>query len=64
MGRPTDIQSSDRISMPVSPIVVTAKGVVVDGHARLAVARELGVAEMPAVVVRHPDLRVSLREEC
>lgn len=50
--------------MPVSPIVVTAKGVVVDGHARLAVARELGVAEMPAVVVRHPDLRVSLREEC
>jgi ParB-like chromosome segregation protein Spo0J len=47
-----------------SPIVVTARGVVVNGHTRLAVARQLGVAEMPAIVVAHPDLRTRLREEC
>ena len=48
--------------MPVSPIVVTAKGVVVNGHARLAVAREIGIDEVPAIVVRHPDIR-SMRME-
>jgi len=57
-----DFQGSNRISMPVSPIVVTAKGVVVNGHARLAVAREIGIDEVPAIVVRHPDIR-SMRME-
>jgi ParB-like chromosome segregation protein Spo0J len=44
------------------PIVVTATGVVVNGHARLAVAREIGIDEVPAIVVRHPDIR-SMRME-
>lgn len=43
--------------MPVSPIVVTARGVVLNGHARLAVARQLGIDELPAIVVCHPDIR-------
>ena len=44
--------------------MVTATGVVIDGHARLAVAREIGIDEVRAVVVKHPDLRAGLREEC
>jgi hypothetical protein len=35
--------------------------VVVNGHARLAVAR---VDEFPAMVVKHPEIRTQLREEC
>jgi ParB-like chromosome segregation protein Spo0J len=31
--------------------------VVVNGHARLAVAQQLGIDELPAIVVRHPDIR-------
>jgi ParB-like chromosome segregation protein Spo0J len=46
------------------PIVVTAKGVVVNGHARLAVAQQLGVDELPAIVVKHPDIRTGQTEEC
>ena len=44
--------------------VVTAKGVVVNGHARLAVAQQLGVDELPAIVVKHPDIRTGQTEEC
>jgi len=40
-----------------APIVVTARGVVVSGHARLAVAQQLGIDELPAMVVKHPDIR-------
>jgi len=47
-----------------APIVVTARGVVVNGHARLAVAHAAGIDMLPAVVVKHPDLRTRLREEC
>jgi ParB-like chromosome segregation protein Spo0J len=31
--------------------------VVVNGHSRLAVAQQLGIDELPAIVVRHPDIR-------
>jgi len=47
-----------------APIVVTARGVVLDGHVRLEAAREIGIDEVRAVVVKHPDLRANLREEC
>ena len=47
-----------------APIVVTARGVVVNGHARLAVAREIGIDMVTAVVVKHPDIRTQMREEC
>jgi ParB-like chromosome segregation protein Spo0J len=47
-----------------APIVVTAAGVVINGHARLAVAQQLGAVEVPAIVVAHPDFRMRLREEC
>jgi len=33
-----------------APIVVTAAGVVINGHARLAVAQQLGAVEVPAIV--------------
>ena len=46
------------------PIVVTAGGVVVNGHARMAMARRLGMEEVPTIVVRHPDLRSMRVEEC
>jgi len=48
----------------LAPIVVTGRGVVLDGHARLAAARECGLDELPAIVVRHPDIRTQQREEC
>jgi len=56
--------SRQRLDLVASPIVVTARCVVVNGYARLAAARQLGFDEMPAVLVRHPDMRRSLREEC
>jgi ParB-like chromosome segregation protein Spo0J len=47
------------------PIVITnSDAVVVDGHARLAAAQHLGVDEIPAVIVNHPDLRARQKEEC
>jgi len=46
------------------PIVVTSgDAVIVDGHTRLAAAQQLGIDEVPVIVVNHPDLR-SQREEC
>ena len=45
------------VKSTVRPIVVTAKGVVISGHARVLAAREAGIAEVPAVVLRHPDVR-------
>ena len=53
-----------RRDLLAGPIVVTARGVVVNGHARLAAARECGVDELPDIVVRHPDIRTRQREEC
>jgi ParB-like chromosome segregation protein Spo0J len=47
-----------------APILVTARGVVLNGHARLAVAQQLGVDEVPAIVLKHPDIRTWQREEC
>jgi ParB-like chromosome segregation protein Spo0J len=44
--------------------IVTSKGMVVNGHARLAVERECGVDELPAIVVTHPDIPTRQREEC
>jgi ParB-like chromosome segregation protein Spo0J len=42
------------------PIVVTfGDAVVVDGHARMAAALQLGVDDVPALVVNHLDLRTS-----
>ena len=58
------IRKTTRRDPLAAPIVVTARGMVVNGHARLAVARQLRVAEMPAIVVAHPDIRTRLREEC
>jgi ParB-like chromosome segregation protein Spo0J len=58
------IRKTTRRDPLAAPIVVTASGVVVNGHARLAVARQLGVADMLAIVVAHPDLRTRLREAC
>ena len=46
-----------RRDLLASPLVVTARGVVVNGHSRLAVAQQLGIDELPAIVVRHPDIR-------
>ena len=46
-----------RRDLLASPIVITATGVVVNGHARLAVAQQLGIDEVPAIVVKHPDIR-------
>jgi hypothetical protein len=46
------------------PIVVTTRGLVLDGYARLAAARECGVDEVPAIVVKHPDIRGRQREVC
>lgn len=46
------------------PIIVTSgDAVVVDGHARLRAAQQLGMDEVPVIVVNRPDLR-SQREEC
>jgi len=53
-----------RRDLVAAPIVVTARGVVVNGHTRLAVAQQLGVGEVPAIVVKHPDIRSMQREEC
>lgn len=41
----------------IPPVVVTAAGVVVNGHARLAAAQHLEIDEVPVAVVKHPDLR-------
>jgi ParB-like chromosome segregation protein Spo0J len=46
-----------RRDLLASPLVVTARGVVVNGHSRLAVAQQLGIDELLAIVVRHPDIR-------
>ena len=46
-----------RRDLLASPIVITATGMVVNGHARLAVAQQLGIDEVPAIVVKHPDIR-------
>ena len=46
-----------RRDLLAAPIVVTARGMVVNGHARLAVAQQLGIDELPAIVVKHPDIR-------
>ena len=46
-----------RRDLLASHIVITAKGVVVNGHSRLAVAQQLGIDELPAIVVKHPDIR-------
>ena len=53
-----------RRDLVAAPIVVTAMGVVVNGHARLAAAQQLGVDELPAIVLEHPDIRTRQREEC
>jgi ParB-like chromosome segregation protein Spo0J len=45
-----------RRDLIASPVVVTARGVV-NGHARLAVAQQLGIDELRAIAVRHPDIR-------
>jgi len=47
-----------------APIVLTNRGVVLDGYARLAAARECGVNEVPAIVVKHPDIRSRQGEVC
>ena len=59
MGRTkiTPSFSKQRTDLAASPIVITATGVVVNGHARLAVAQQLGIDEVPAIVVKHPDIR-------
>ena len=46
-----------RRDLLASPVVVTARDVVVNGHSRLAVAQQLGIDELPTIVVRHPDIR-------
>jgi ParB-like chromosome segregation protein Spo0J len=46
------------------PIIVTSKGMVVNGHARPAVAREYGVDELRAIAVTQPDIPTRQREEC
>jgi hypothetical protein len=40
------------------PIAVGPGGLVVNGHARLAAARDCGVEEASAVQVRHPDIQM------
>ena len=50
--------------LDMRPIVVTAGGVVVDGQVRLAAAQQLGMDEVPAIVVKHPDLRSLQSENC
>jgi ParB-like chromosome segregation protein Spo0J len=50
--------------LPAAPIVVTARGMVLNGHARLAVAQQCGADEVPAIVVKHPDIRTGQQEEC
>ena len=45
------------------PIAVGPGGLVVNGHARLAVARDCGVEEVSAVQVCHPDIQMH-REAC
>ena len=52
-----------RRDLVAAPIVVTARGVVLNGHARLAMARQLTIEELPAIVVKHSDLRTRLREK-
>ena len=44
--------------LPAAPIVVTARGMVLNGHARLAVAQQCGADEVPAIrgeASRYPD---------
>ena len=53
-----------RRDLTTTPLVVTTMGAVVNGHARLVVAQQHGIDEVPAIVVRHPDIRSSQREEC
>jgi ParB-like chromosome segregation protein Spo0J len=62
MGK-AEIRTTRR-DLLASPVVVTARGVVVNGHSRLAVAQQLGIDEVPAIVVKHPDIRSGQREEC
>jgi len=45
------------------PIAVGPGNLVVNGHARLAAARDCGVEEVSAVQVRHPDIQMH-REAC
>lgn len=51
------IRPPTRRDLVAAPLVVTTTGVVVNGHARLEAARQLGIDELPAIVVRHPDIR-------
>ncbi|MGC8761991.1 MAG: site-specific DNA-methyltransferase [Bryobacteraceae bacterium] len=37
----------------VNPILVAADGVIIAGHARLAAARKLGLAQVPVIVLAH-----------
>jgi ParB-like chromosome segregation protein Spo0J len=47
------------------PIVVTSGDAsIVDGHARLLAAQELGFNNVPAVSVNEPNLRTRQRENC
>jgi hypothetical protein len=48
----------------IDPITVTAKGVVVNGHARVLAARSLGLDEVQAVVIKHPDYRRIQSGDC
>ena len=48
----------------IDPITVSAKGVVVNGHARAVAAQQLGLDEVPAVVVKHPDYRRIQSGDC
>jgi len=57
------LKPTTRRDLVAAPIVVTARGVVLNGHARLAMARQLTIEELPAIVVKHADLRTRLREE-
>jgi ParB-like chromosome segregation protein Spo0J len=36
-----------------SPILAGGDGVIIDGHARLAAARKLGMAKVPVFVLKH-----------
>jgi ParB-like chromosome segregation protein Spo0J len=53
-----------RRDLVAAPIVVTAAGVVVNGHARLVVAQQYGIDEVPAIVVKHPEIQTRPVEEC
>ena len=48
----------------IDPITVTAKGVVVNGHARVHAAEQSGLDELAVVLVRHPDYRRIQSGDC